>query len=79
MSTNTLSAKDIKRAWHLVDAKDKTLGRLATQIATLIIGKHKSNYVPYLDNGDFVVVINADKVQVSGKKTAQKTSEAIQQ
>lgn len=72
MSTNVLSSKDIKRTWHQVDAKDQTLGRLATGIATILMGKNKANFVPYLDNGDFVVVINASQVKVTGKKSSQK-------
>lgn len=72
MSTVSVSSKDIKRQWHLVDAKDKILGRLATEVATLLMGKHKPEYVPYLDQGDFVVVTNAAQVKVSGKKSAQK-------
>lgn len=72
MSTNVLSAKDIRRNWHLVDAKDQILGRLAVQVAQKISGKSKTNFVPYLDNGDFVVVINAAKVKVTGNKADQK-------
>lgn len=72
MSTNVLSAKDIKREWHVVDAKGKILGRIATEIATKLSGKGKVSYVPYLDNGDFVVVTNASLVKVTGKKTSQK-------
>ncbi len=72
MSTNVLSAKDIKRNWHLIDAKDQILGRVSVQIANLLTGKGKTNYVPYLDNGDYVVVINASQVKVTGKKTDQK-------
>src|SRR5260221_4607274 len=72
MSTNVFSAKDIKRDWHLVDAKDQTLGRLATGIAKTLMGKNKPSFVPYLDNGDFVVIINAAEIKVSGKKPAQK-------
>lgn len=72
MSTNKLSAKDIKRSWHLLDAKNKILGRLSTEIAKLLMGKNKVNYVPYLDMGDNVVVINAEKIAVTGKKEAQK-------
>lgn len=73
MSTNSLSAKNIQRKWHLVDARDKILGRLATEIATLLMGKNKPNFVPYLDTGDFVVVTNASKVKLSGKKNQTKT------
>lgn len=72
MSTNVLSAKDIKRGWHLIDAKDKILGRVATEIAKILMGKAKPNYVPYLDNGDNVVIVNAVKVKVTGKKEEAK-------
>ena len=73
MNTNVLSHKDIRRAWHKIDAKGKVLGRLATEVATLLMGKHKAQYVPYLDTGDFVVVVNAKEVKVTGKKESQKT------
>lgn len=63
---------DIEREWYVVDATDLTLGRLATQIATVLRGKHKPEYTPYEDVGDFVVVVNADKVQVTGRKLDQK-------
>ena len=72
MSTNILSAKDIKREIHRVDANGKILGRLATDVARILMGKHKAQYVPYLDSGDFVVVTNASKVKVTGKKPVQK-------
>lgn len=72
MSTNVVSAKNITRSWHLVDAKGKILGRLATEVANLISGKTKTNYVPYLDQGDFVVVTNAKDIKVTGKKADQK-------
>lgn len=72
MSTNKVSAKEIKRDWHLIDAKNKILGRLSTDIAKLLTGKHKPNFVPYLDLGDNVVVINASGVKVTGKKETQK-------
>src|SRR3990167_7211080 len=72
MSTNKLSAKNIKRAWHLIDAKDKVLGRLATEVATILMGKKRQEYVPYLDTGDFVVVSNAAKVKLTGKKMKTK-------
>ncbi len=72
MSTNALSAKDIKRNWHLVDAKDQILGRISVEIVAKLSGKNKVNYVPYLDMGDYVVVINASKVKVTGKKAEQK-------
>jgi len=67
-----LKASEIKRDWHLIDAKDQILGRLSTQAAYLLMGKNKPYYTPYLDCGDYVVVINAQKVQLSGKKENQK-------
>ena len=63
---------DIEREWYVVDATDLTLGRLATQIASVLRGKHKPEYTPYEDVGDFVVVVNAEKVQVTGRKLDQK-------
>ncbi len=72
MSTNKLSAKDIKRSWHLLDAKKQILGRLSTEAAKLLMGKNKVNYVPYLDMGDNVIIINAEKIMVTGKKAEQK-------
>ena len=72
MSTNVLSAKNIKRETHTIDASGKILGRLSAEAATLLMGKHKPWYVPYLDTGDFVVVTNASKIKVTGKKLAQK-------
>jgi large subunit ribosomal protein L13 len=59
---------DITREWHVIDATDVVLGRLAVQAATLLRGKHKPTYAPHLDTGDFVVVINADKISLSGNK-----------
>lgn len=73
MSTTSVSAKDIKRQWHLIDAEGKILGRLATEVATILMGKKKPLFVPYLDTGDFVVVTNASKIQLSGKKMQNKT------
>lgn len=72
MSTNVLSAKVIKREKHVVDASGKVLGRLATEVARLLMGKHKPNFVPYLDTGDYVSVINASMVKVTGKKMQDK-------
>ncbi|WP_315169173.1 50S ribosomal protein L13 [Metaclostridioides mangenotii] len=63
---------DVQRNWYLVDAKGKTLGRMATEIATILRGKHKPTFTPHVDGGDFVVVINADKVVLTGKKLDQK-------
>ena len=72
MKTYSTKASDIKREWHVFDASGKVLGRLATQVASLLMGKHKSIFSPNLDTGDFVVVINADKVRVTGNKAKQK-------
>ena len=68
----TISEKDIKREWHLVDVKDQVLGRISTQIAQLLMGKSKPYFVRNLDCGDFVVVINAKDVKVTGKKETLK-------
>ena len=70
--TSTPPLDTIDRNWFLVDAKDKTLGRLATKIANILRGKNKPTYTPHLDTGDFVIVVNAEKVEVSGKKSSQK-------
>ena len=72
MKTFVLKEKDIKRKVHLVDAKGKILGRLATQVALILMGKHRPEYTPFLDCGDQVIVINGAGIQVTGKKTEQK-------
>ncbi|MCD6391469.1 MAG: 50S ribosomal protein L13 [Dehalococcoidia bacterium] len=72
MKTYSPKAKDIKREWWVIDAKDKTLGRMVTQVASLLRGKHKPIYAPHIDTGDYVVIINAAKVKVTGKKAEQK-------
>jgi large subunit ribosomal protein L13 len=72
MKTYSPKAKDIERKWWLIDATDKRLGRLATQVANLLMGKHKTIYAPHTDTGDYVVVINAAKVKVTGNKAEQK-------
>ncbi|MFC2001393.1 50S ribosomal protein L13 [Chloroflexota bacterium] len=72
MKTYSTKAADIERQWHVIDAADKTLGRLATQAARLLMGKHKPIFSPNQDTGDFVVVLNATKVRVSGNKAKQK-------
>ena len=72
MKTYSTKAKDIERKWWVIDAADKTLGRIATQVANLLMGKHKPLYAPYIDTGDYVVVVNAAKVKVTGKKAKQK-------
>ena len=70
--THQPKEKEIVRNWHLINAKEEVLGRLATQIATLLMGKHKPEYSRHLDTGDFVVVANAAKVEVTGQKREQK-------
>jgi len=72
LKTYSTKASDIKREWHLVDGSDKILGRLATEIASLLMGKHKPIFCRHLDTGDFVVVINAEKIRVTGNKAKQK-------
>jgi large subunit ribosomal protein L13 len=72
VKTYTVGAKDIERGWYLVNAEGKTLGRLASEIAKVLQGKHKPIYTPHLDCGDYVIVVNADKVQVTGRKLDQK-------
>lgn len=72
MKTYRTKASDIKREWHVIDATDKTLGRLATEIAQLLKGKHKPIYTRHLDTGDFVIVVNAGKVRVTGNKSKKK-------
>ncbi|MEC7733767.1 MAG: 50S ribosomal protein L13 [Chloroflexota bacterium] len=66
------SKTELKPAWHVVDADGKTLGRISSEIAVLLQGKHKPGYVPYLNTGDYVVVVNAEKIHVTGKKIEQK-------
>ena len=73
MKTYTPKADEVKRAWWVVDAEGKTLGRLATEIARILRGKHKPMFTPHLDVGDYVVVINAEKVTLTGNKADQKT------
>ncbi len=72
MKTYSPSSKEITRDWVIVDASDKILGRLASQIAGRLRGKHKPEFAPHMDAGDFVVVVNAEKVQVTGRKLDQK-------
>jgi large subunit ribosomal protein L13 len=72
MKTFSLKKENIKRDWWVLDAKDKTLGRLASKVAAILRGKHKPDFTPHIDNGDFVIIINADKVKLTGKKEEQK-------
>ena len=71
-STYMAKKETIERKWYVVDAEGKTLGRMATEIATILRGKHKATFTPHVDGGDFVVVVNADKVVLTGKKLDQK-------
>ena len=68
MKTYLAPVNEIEKKWYVVDAKDKILGRLATEIAFRLRGKHKPTFSPFIDNGDFIIVTNADKVQLTGKK-----------
>ena len=74
MERQTYFAKpgEVERHWHVVDADGKVLGRLASEIATILMGKHKPEYTPHVDTGDFVVVINAERVRLTGRKAEQK-------
>ena len=73
MKTYSAKAEEIKRGWFLVDAQNKVLGRLATQIAARLRGKHKPEFTPHADTGDFIVVVNAAKIRVTGRKAQRKT------
>jgi large subunit ribosomal protein L13 len=72
MKTISMRAQDVQRSWLVVDAENKTLGRLATEIARRLRGKHKPEYTPHVDTGDYVIVVNAEKVRVTGNKTTDK-------
>ena len=72
MKTVSLRKEDVERVWWLVDATDKTLGRLATEVARRLRGKHKPEYTPHIDTGDYIVVVNAEKVHLTGKKEKDK-------
>lgn len=71
MKTYSQKASEVQRDWYIIDASNQTLGRLSTQIATLLRGKHKPTFTPSLDGGDFVVVVNVEKIRVSGRKADQ--------
>ncbi|MDF1646583.1 MAG: 50S ribosomal protein L13 [Legionellaceae bacterium] len=73
MKTFSAKATDIHRDWYIVDASDKVLGRLATEIARRLRGKHKAEYTPHVDTGDYIIVTNAEKVRVTGRKFKDKT------
>lgn len=72
MKTVSAKSHEVQRAWHVVDANNLVLGRMATRIAKILRGKHKPSYTPHADTGDYVIVINADKVRVTGDKTDDK-------
>lgn len=74
MRTYSPKSADITRQWHVIDAEDIVLGRLAVQTATLLRGKHKPTFAPHMDGGDFVVIVNAEKVSLSGNKRQDKLS-----
>ncbi len=73
MKTFVATPETVKRDWYVVDAEGKTLGRLATEIASRLRGKHKPEYTPHVDTGDYIVVVNAEKIAVTGNKAAAKT------
>ena len=72
MKTFSAKPQDVRRDWYLVDATDKTLGRLSSEIAIRLRGKHKPEYTPHVDTGDYIVVVNAEKIRVTGKKKQDK-------
>lgn len=72
MKTYMANADTVERKWYVIDAKGKTLGRLSSEIAKILRGKHKPTYTPHVDTGDFVIVINAEQVTITGKKAEQK-------
>jgi large subunit ribosomal protein L13 len=72
-TTKSIRPQDVVRRWYVVDATDKVLGRLATRIATVLRGKHQPHFTPHVDTGDFVIVVNAEKVKLTGRKRQQKT------
>ena len=73
MSTTFMAKpQDVERKWYVVDAEGKTLGRLATQVAAILRGKHKPTFTPHVDCGDYVIIVNAEKIKVTGKKAAEK-------
>ncbi|MDF1644762.1 MAG: 50S ribosomal protein L13 [Pseudomonadales bacterium] len=72
MKTYSAKPAEVQRDWFLVDATDKTLGRLATEVAARLRGKHKPEYTPHVDTGDYIVIVNAEKIRVTGKKATDK-------
>lgn len=72
MKTQSIRSQDVRHDWLVVDAADRTLGRLATEIAHRLRGKHKAEFTPHVDTGDYIIVVNAEKVRVTGRKTTDK-------
>jgi len=72
MKTYSIKVSEIEKNWHIVDATNKTLGRLSSSVSQILKGKHKPTYTPHMDMGDFVIVINASKIRITGKKETQK-------
>ncbi len=72
MKTRSIRSQDVRHDWLIVDAADRTLGRIATEIAHRLRGKHKVEFTPHVDTGDYIIVVNADKVRVTGRKTTDK-------
>ena len=72
MKTVSMRAQDVERVWWLIDAEGKTLGRLATEVASRLRGKHKPEFTPHVDTGDYIVVVNAEKIRVTGNKLKDK-------
>ena len=78
MKTYMAKKGEVDQSWHLVDASEKVLGRLATEIATILMGKHRPQYTPHVDTGDFVIVVNAEKIKITGaKKTTDRIYESF--
>ena len=73
MKTISAKAETVQRSWYVIDAEGQTLGRLATEVARRLRGKHKTEYTPHVDTGDYIVIVNAEKVKVTGRKASDKT------
>jgi large subunit ribosomal protein L13 len=73
MKTTLVKSSDVQRQWYIIDASGLVLGRLAVKVAGILRGRHKPTYTPHMDTGDFVIIVNADKIAVTGKKEEQKT------
>ena len=73
LATQSTRPQDVNPKWYVIDAEDQVLGRLATRVATIMRGKHRPTYTPHVDTGDFVIVVNAEKVKLTGNKREQKT------